>query len=242
MASSLRRAIHFNDQAKPVVVPISNPGNAPSTFHRGLPGYKPTKLVAVDAVAKEIGVKSVLVKLEGNRFGLPSFKILGASWGTFNAITRKLGLPLQSTLADVKSALKAAPTTLFAATDGNHGAAVAHMGTLLGIPAEIFVPTGLHPSTLEAIRSEGGVITQIDGSYDETVQEAFKAAEENNGVLIQDTAFPGYEEIATVSLHEPRKARYSTFRVSTTNKPRLSSGSWRVTGPCTLRLMKNSQV
>ncbi|OHF00303.1 hypothetical protein CORC01_04492 [Colletotrichum orchidophilum] len=196
MVASTRRPLFFNPEAKTSVIPISSPGDAPLNFHQSLPGYQPTKLVSLDSVAEEAGVKSVLVKFEGQRLGLPSFKILGASWGTINAVTQKLGMSSQSDHETVKSALKAIPTTLFAATDGNHGMAVAHMGTLLGIPTKIFVPVGLHSSAIDAIEKEGGLVIQINASYDETVQKAFRASGEKNGVFVQDTAFPGYEETA----------------------------------------------
>ena len=67
-------------------------------FHKRLPGYRETLLVPLDDVAKEFGVKAVFVKDESSRLGLPAFKILGASWGTFRAIADKTGIPLDTTL------------------------------------------------------------------------------------------------------------------------------------------------
>jgi diaminopropionate ammonia-lyase len=45
----------------------------PLAFHRSIPGYVPTPLVELP----ELGV---WVKDESDRFGLPAFKVLGASW------------------------------------------------------------------------------------------------------------------------------------------------------------------
>ena len=100
-------------------------------FHKRLPGYQPTPLVSLEAIAKELGVRAVYVKDESSRLGLPSFKILGASWGTFRALAAKLGFPLESDLDAVRSIAAKSDITLHAATDGNHGRAVAWMGRLL---------------------------------------------------------------------------------------------------------------
>lgn len=99
----------------------------------------------------------------------------------------------------MKAALTRQPTTLYAATDGNHGRAVTRMGNILGIDVNVFVPRGVHSSAIEAIRSEGATITEVKGSYDLAVQVAFGAAKQGHGILVQHTAFPGYEVIASVS-------------------------------------------
>ena len=83
--------------------PYKLPG--PWEFHRGLPEYKPTPLVSLPALAAELGLGALFVKDESRRLGLNSFKILGASY----AISRFEGLR----------------TCFSAATDGNHGRAVA---------------------------------------------------------------------------------------------------------------------
>jgi diaminopropionate ammonia-lyase family len=167
-------------------------------FHKRLPGYEPTKLISLPGISKEIGVKSVHLKEECNRFGLPSFKILGASWGVVKALTKRLGLPSNSNLDAIKAEAQKHQITLFAATDGNHGRAVARMGRLLGVAVEIFVPKDLHPKTIEYIRDEGASVTPLNKSYDDLVQLAFERGRVGNGVVIQDTSFTGYEEIPQV--------------------------------------------
>ena len=54
--------------------------HAAAAFHAGLPGYAPTPLVELPALATELGVGRVFVKDESSRLGLPAFKVLGASW------------------------------------------------------------------------------------------------------------------------------------------------------------------
>lgn len=86
------------------------------------------------------------------------------------------------------------PAALFAATDGNHGRAVARMGSIFGAPVRIFVPAGMHPTTIEMIASEEATVTQTKGSYDGAVLTAFKTSQMDDGNLIQDTVFEHYEE------------------------------------------------
>ncbi len=162
-------------------------------FHRRLPGYRPTPLVPLPDLAKELGVKAVFVKDESSRLGLPAFKILGASWATFRAVAERTGLPLNSDLQQVAVAAQKAGISLFAATEGNHGRAVARMGKLLSLPARIFMSRYADSNTCRKIESEGAEVTVIQGDYDDAVATAFnKSKETANGLLIQDNSFAGY--------------------------------------------------
>jgi diaminopropionate ammonia-lyase len=82
-----------------------------------------------------------------------------------------------------------------AATDGNHGRALAWMARLLGQRAHVFVPSGVHPTAVAAIAAEGAQVTEITGTYDDAVRIAAKAAREPDAELVQDAGWPGYEEI-----------------------------------------------
>jgi diaminopropionate ammonia-lyase len=117
------------------------------------------------------------VKDESSRLGLPSFKVLGASWAVHRAV-----------------AAEPDATRLVCATDGNHGRAVARMARLLGLEATVFVPAGMVAARRAAIAGEGAEVVVVDGSYDEAVERA--AALGGDGTLIiQDTAWPGYETV-----------------------------------------------
>ena len=61
-------------------------GSSPELFHRQLPGYRPTPLIDLPRLAERFGVGRVLLKDESNRFGLPAFKMLGASWASYCAL------------------------------------------------------------------------------------------------------------------------------------------------------------
>jgi hypothetical protein len=132
--SVARRGIHFNDDWQSWHAPFDPSLEDVHHFHTSLPDYSPTPLVKLDHLATEIGVRAIYLKDESARLGLPSFKILGASWGSFRAIVSRLKLPLDSTLNAVKQALEGCVSniSLHAATDGNHGRGVARVGRWLG--------------------------------------------------------------------------------------------------------------
>ena len=102
----------------------------------------------------------------------------------------------------LKEAAASTALKLFAVTDGNHGRAVAHIGGLFGIPTETFVPRTLSPTTIQFIKCNGAQATTVDGSYDgavEVVTKAAEAASDGSEILVQDTGFPGYENIPKFS-------------------------------------------
>ena len=176
-------------------------------FHRALPGYAPTPLTEAPALAAELGAGRVFVKDESDRLGLPAFKVLGASWAVRQLLVGGPGRPEAVTSGAVTSetvtpdALRSLaagrPGLAFVtATDGNHGRAVARMARLVGAPAHVFVPAVAQPSVVAAIAGEGADVTQVAGSYDEAVAAAAAWARGRPGAeLVQDTAWPGYEQV-----------------------------------------------
>ncbi|GEM46922.1 diaminopropionate ammonia-lyase [Deinococcus cellulosilyticus] len=165
-------------------------------FHQKLPGYRATPLVSAPTLARSLDVKQVWVKDEQNRLGLPAYKILGASWATYKELETHFG-PFEAweTLSELAKQLKPhLPVTLIAATDGNHGRAVARMAYWLGLQAKILVPADMVPSRREAIVSEGAVLEVIDGSYDEAVERAAQQASDRH-LVISDTSWEGYTRV-----------------------------------------------
>ncbi|WP_030686653.1 pyridoxal-phosphate dependent enzyme [Streptomyces sp. NRRL B-1347] len=150
-------------------------------FHASLPGYAPTPLTELPSLAAELGVGRVFVKDESARLGLPAFKVLGTSWAVHRL------------LADRPAGERVRFVT---ATDGNHGRAVAREARRLGHDAHVFVSQGVHPGAAAAIEGEGARVTRVDGDYDRAVREAAATARDTaHAVLVQDTAWPGYEEV-----------------------------------------------
>ena len=176
----------------------TQPPTAPEAFHRSLPGYRQTPLVELASLGDELGVGHVFVKDESSRLELPAFKMLGASWAVYRAIcaldpTTKVGAQLDD-LRRLTSRL--GPITLTTATDGNHGRAVARMAQMIGLKARIFVPGVVDPLAILLIEEEGAEVIVLDATYDETVRRAAEsAANDPLAILVQDTSWPGYEEI-----------------------------------------------
>src|SRR4030095_11588974 len=77
------------------------------------------------------------------------------------------------------------------------GRPVPRPARLLGHRATIYVPAGrVHPRAVRAIRHEGANVVEVVGNYDAAVTTAARAAEDDAGsVLVQDTAWEGYEQI-----------------------------------------------
>ena len=135
----------------------------------------PTSLLDLPEVADHAGVGRLLVKAETERFGLPAFKALGASWATYRLLVERLGdEPRWSGWADLAAVVadRLGPLRLVAATDGNHGRAVAWTARNLGLAATILVPVGTAPARIAGIESEGAEVVVVDGTYDDAVAES----------------------------------------------------------------------
>lgn len=177
--------------------PASTPGRAPLAFHRRLDGYVPSPLLYSPELAQILGVGELMLKVESQRFGLPAFKILGASWAIYRALETRAGTSLEpwQTLPELAERLAPLrPMTLAAATDGNHGRAVAHMAALLGFESRIYVPLGTAQARIDGIASEGAEVVIVDGTYDDAVARSAQDANERC-LVISDTSWPGYEDV-----------------------------------------------
>ncbi|HEX5541445.1 MAG TPA: diaminopropionate ammonia-lyase [Micromonospora sp.] len=184
----------------PVIATGRRSGRAPIHFHRAMPGYQPTPLHECPALARRLGVATVLVKDEAIRMGLPSFKILGASWAAITAVVQHwLGEDDGSlTLEEVAARIpNPEARRLVAATDGNHGRGVARMANLLGVGSEILVPAGTASARIAAIEAEGATVRVIDGSYDDAIVASARMADEFT-LVVSDTAWEGYQETPAV--------------------------------------------
>ncbi|MDX5630401.1 MULTISPECIES: diaminopropionate ammonia-lyase [unclassified Brenneria] len=168
-------------------------------FHRTIPGYQETPLVELTQLADRLGLGAIFVKDESQRFGLNAFKVLGASFAMAKYVAGALGQPL-STLpfpAMVSEEVKRRipPVTFATTTDGNHGRGVAWMARQLGQKAVIYMPRGSSAQRLAAIRREGAQASIVDMNYDEAVRMTAQRAAEGGWVVLQDTAWEGYEDV-----------------------------------------------
>ncbi len=168
-------------------------------YHATFPQYQKTPLRRLSSLAAALGVKDIYVKDESFRFGLNAFKVLGGSYAIGTVIAKKLGIPPEAltygliTSEETKKAL--GPVTFISATDGNHGRGVAWSARELGQKSVIYMPKGSAKERYDNIVSCGASCTITDLNYDDAVRKADADAKENGWVLVQDTSWPGYEEI-----------------------------------------------
>lgn len=170
-----------------------------AAWHQTLPGYRPTPLVSLDALARDLGIAGFYVKDESARFGLNAFKVLGGSYALGKCIAQRLGVSIEElpfdvlTSADVRKRL--GDVTFVTTTDGNHGRGVAWTAAQLGQKAVVYLPRGSAQERLENIRALGAEAEILNLGYDDAVRFAAEAAEKNGWLLVQDTSWDGYEEI-----------------------------------------------
>src|SRR5262249_33536335 len=155
--------------------------------------FATTPLHDCPALAHALGVGRVLVKDESQRLDLASFKILGASWGTIEAIRTSwlAHEPAPLTLSIVRERIVGGGRALIPATDGNHGRAVARMAGLLGLGCHILVPEGTAEARIEALRSDGAAVDVVAGTYDDAVATSADLADDPAALLVSDTSWPG---------------------------------------------------
>lgn len=171
-------------------------------FHKSIPQYSKTPLAKLNNMAKYLGVKELYIKDESYRFGLNAFKVLGGSYAMAKYIAQQIDrdisvIPFEVLVSDeLKKEFGSA--TFFTATDGNHGRGVAWAARKLKQKAVVFMPKGTTQTRFEHIKNEGAEVTIEEKNYDECVRMAAEAASRTtNGVMVQDTAWDGYEEIPT---------------------------------------------
>ena len=171
-------------------------------FHESFPQYTKTPLVKLDEMAKHLGLANIFVKDESYRFDLNAFKVLGGSYAIARYIAQKLGRDVSelpySVLTSDKLREEFGQATFFTATDGNHGRGIAWAANKLGQKCVVRMPKGTTQTRLENIARENATVTIEDLNYDDCVRMAAKEAENTeHGIMVQDTAWEGYEEIPT---------------------------------------------
>ncbi len=170
-------------------------------FHGSFPMYKETPLRKMDRLASELGLGSIYVKDESYRFGLNAFKVLGGSYAIGNYIAQKLNkdiaeLPYNKIISnEVRDSL--GDVVFVTATDGNHGRGVAWTANQLKQKSVVYMPKGSAIERLDNIKAEGAEASITDMNYDEAVRLANEQATTQGWVMVQDTAWEGYEDIPT---------------------------------------------
>jgi diaminopropionate ammonia-lyase len=149
------------------------------------PRYAPTPLVELPGLARALGIERLWYKDEAWRFGLKSFKALGGAYA-------------------VERLVRAHPgerPTVTAATDGNHGRAVAWGAQLFGCRCVIFIHEHVSAGRAAAIAGYGAEVIRVSGTYDDSVRRCAAEAERNGWVVVSDTSYEGYTDIPRDVMH-----------------------------------------
>jgi diaminopropionate ammonia-lyase len=170
-------------------------------FHMSFPQYSRTPLHSLDELAKCLGLGEIWIKDESYRFGLNAFKVLGGSYAIGSYIADAVGMDESEMTFEAlrsKDTVQSLGETVFVtATDGNHGRGVAWAARELGHRSVVFMPKGSAQMRLDNIRNEGAEASITEYNYDDAVRYATEFAKQNGGVIVQDTAWHGYEKIPT---------------------------------------------
>jgi len=162
-------------------------------------GYAATPLVELNALARTLSISQILYKHEGPRFGLGSFKALGAAYAAMRVLQREIsritgqGASLSS-IREGEHAEICSRITLVSATDGNHGRSLAWGCQRFGVPCRIYIHAEVSEGRAQAMRDLGAEVIRIDGDYDASVALAREEAEANGWFVVSDTSWPGYSE------------------------------------------------
>jgi len=169
-------------------------------FHRSIDGYAKTPLVKLPQLAAELGLGEILIKDESHRYGINAFKGLGASYAIYRFLKgqweKKFGDGFSpASFKDPETMKKLGSYTFCAATDGNHGKAVAWTANKLKQRAIIYMPDNSAQARIDNITKENAEVVLLPGTFDDCVERCAKDARENGWQVIGDTAYPGYMEI-----------------------------------------------
>ncbi|TSH88534.1 diaminopropionate ammonia-lyase [Verticiella sediminum] len=167
---------------------------------RDWPGYAPTPLHRLPALARRLDVAEVLYKDEGGRFGLGSFKALGGAYAVARLLCRLTGSVLgrevglhELGMPEVRAVSET--VTVACATDGNHGRSVAWGARMFGCRCVIFIHATVSDGRKRAIEALGARVVRTEGNYDESVREADAQAAAQGWHVISDTSYPGYMDV-----------------------------------------------
>lgn len=163
------------------------------------PGYQPTALHLLDGLARAVGVRRILYKDEGSRFGLGSFKALGGAYAVATILQRevhaRMGVyPSTADLAADRFRTVTSKVTITCATDGNHGRSVAWGASTFGCRCVIYVHANVSQARRDAIAAYGAEVRVVNGTYDDSVHEAAKEAAHNRWRVVSDTSYEGYTD------------------------------------------------
>lgn len=166
-------------------------------FQKSHQSFSVTPLHRLKNLADYLDLGEIRVKDESFRFGLNAFKVMGGIYAVAKYLADSLGKDIQELSFDSLKKYKEqlGDLTFISATDGNHGRGVAWATRELGHKSIIYMPKGSSIHRLNAIRAEGAKAEITELNYDDSVRMCAKLMEENGWIMVQDTAWEGYDKI-----------------------------------------------
>ena len=144
--------------------------------------YKPTPLLLLNKLSKELNLNKIYYKDESKRFNLKSFKALGGAYAV-EKITKGN--------KDI---------TVSTATAGNHGRSVAWGASRLGLKCKIFISEYVTDARGKAMEALGADVVKVKGNYENSLIECIKQSTENNWQIVQDVAWKDYILVPTLTM------------------------------------------
>ena len=144
--------------------------------------YKPTPLLQLNKLCKELNLNKIFYKDESKRFGLKSFKALGGAYAVEKITKGNKNI------------------TISTATAGNHGRSVAWGSRRLGLKCKIFISEFVSNARGKAMEELGAEVIKVKGNYEKSLIECIKQSIKNNWQIVQDVAWKDYIKVPKLTM------------------------------------------
>ena len=144
--------------------------------------YKPTPLLLLNKLCKELNLNKIFYKDESKRFNLKSFKALGGAYAVEKITKGNKEI------------------TVSTATAGNHGRSVAWGAKRLGLKCKIFISEYVTDARGKAMEELGAEVIKVKGNYEKSLLECIKQSTNNNWQIVQDVAWKDYMVVPKLTM------------------------------------------
>ncbi len=144
--------------------------------------YKPTPLLLLNKLCKELNLNKIFYKDESKRFNLKSFKALGGAYAVEKITKGNKEI------------------TVSTATAGNHGRSVAWGAKRLGLKCKIFISEYVTDARGKAMEELGAEVVKVKGNYEKSLLECIKQSTNNNWQIVQDVAWKDYMVVPKLTM------------------------------------------
>lgn len=146
--------------------------------------YSATPLLSLGELARDLQLGEIRLKHEGSRFGIGSFKGLGAAYALQSLLERRSAADRDSHKTDVPIAS--------CASDGNYGRAVAWAAQQLECGSVVYLPQHVTEYREEAIRRYGAETIRVRGNYEAAEAAVKRATIWHDWMLLSDSSHSNY--------------------------------------------------